>query len=124
MARRTTAQTAAISGKASKSRSASYATSKVQTKAGSSSVVAVENSGIHNILSLAEAKGLLSGGRTLIMRGRMPAELVAQARRKTGITSDTKLLEAALINIALSDDYAEWLLAHRGTVSQELDLEF
>ena len=54
----------------------------------------------------------------------MPEELVAQARRRTGITSDTKLLEAALASLALSDDYADWLLAHRGTVNPDLDLEF
>ena len=76
------------------------------------------------ILSLAESKGLLSGARTLVVRGRMPEELVAQARRRTGITSDTKLLEAALVSLALSDDYADWLLAHRGTVNPDLDLEF
>jgi hypothetical protein len=51
-------------------------------------------------------------------------ELVAQAKRRTGIASDTKLLEAALASLALADDYAEWLLAHRGTIPPELDLEF
>jgi hypothetical protein len=54
----------------------------------------------------------------------MPVELVAQAKRRTGITSDSKLLEAGLASLALSDDYAEWLLANRGTVSPDLDLEF
>jgi hypothetical protein len=54
----------------------------------------------------------------------MPVELVALAKRRTGITSDTKLLEAALASLALSDDYAEWLIAHRGTVNPGLDLEF
>jgi hypothetical protein len=82
------------------------------------------NSQLRETLTLAQAKGLLSGARTLVVRGRMPVELVAQAKRKTGITSDTQLLEAALASIALSDDYAEWLLAHRGTVSADLDLEF
>ena len=76
------------------------------------------------ILSLAEARGLLSGAKTLVVRGRMPKELVAHAKRRTGITSDTQLLEAALASLALSDDYANWLLAHRGTVNPDLDLEF
>ena len=83
-----------------------------------------ESSEMVEILSLAKAKGLLSGARTLVVRGRMPVELVSQAKRRTGITSDSKLLEAALANIALSDDYAEWLLSQRGTVNAELDLEF
>jgi hypothetical protein len=51
-------------------------------------------------------------------------ELVAEAKRKTGITSDSKLLETALANIVAADDYAEWLFSQRGTVDPALDLEF
>jgi len=76
------------------------------------------------MLSLAATKGLLAGARTRMVRGRRPVELVAQAKRRTGIASDTKLLEAALASLALADEYAEWLLAHRGTIPPELDLEF
>jgi hypothetical protein len=75
-------------------------------------------------LSIAEQQGLLSGGRTLIVRGRMPSLLVEQAKKKSGIQSDSKLIEAALANIVAADDYADWLLAQRGTVSKDLDLEF
>ena len=75
-------------------------------------------------LSIAGQQGLLSGSRTLTVRGRMPSLLVEQAKKKTGIQSDSKLLEVALANIAVADDYAEWLLAQRGTVSRDLDLEF
>ncbi len=59
-----------------------------------------------------------------MIRGRMPEELVAQAKRRTGITSDSKLLEAALASIAVADDYADWLISQRGTVDPALDLEF
>jgi hypothetical protein len=76
------------------------------------------------MLSLAEEKGLLSGPRTLVVRGRMPAKLVAQAKKRTGISSDSKLLEAALANIVLADDYVDWLFSQRGTVSADLDLDF
>ena len=79
---------------------------------------------IGDALSIAEEQGLLSGGRTLTLRGRMPSLLVEQAKRKTGIQSDSKLLEAALANIVAADDYAEWLLAQRGTISKDLVLEF
>lgn len=75
-------------------------------------------------LSIAEKQGLLSGARTLTVRGRMPSLLVEQAKKKTGIQSDSKLIEAALANIVAADDYADWLLAQRGTVSRDLDLEF
>ena len=75
-------------------------------------------------LSIAEQQGLMRGGRTLTVRGRMPSLLVEQAKKKTGIQSDSKLIEAALANIAVADEYGDWLLAQRGTVSRDLDLEF
>jgi hypothetical protein len=79
---------------------------------------------LRSALSIAEEKGLLKGRRTLVIRGRMPEELVAEAKRKTGITSDSKLLETALANIVVADDYAEWLFSQRGTIDPALDLEF
>jgi hypothetical protein len=54
----------------------------------------------------------------------MPAGLVARAKKRTGIDSDTDLIEVALANIAVEDDYADWLLSRRGAVSREADLEF
>ncbi len=75
-------------------------------------------------LIIAEQQGLLSGARTLTVRGRMPSLLVEQAKKKTGIQSDSRLIEAALASIVAADDYADWLLAQRGTVSRDLDLEF
>jgi hypothetical protein len=85
---------------------------------------AVSGRRLGDALSIAEQQGLLSGGRTLIVRGRMPSRLVEQAKKKSGIQSDSKLIEAALANIVVADDYADWLLAQRGTVSKDLDLEF
>jgi len=79
---------------------------------------------VHSTLAIAQQKGLLKGRRTLVIRGRMPEELVAEAKRKTGITSDSKLLETALANIVAADDYAEWLFSQRGTVDPGLDLDF
>lgn len=76
------------------------------------------------ILAVAKERGLLSGSRTHVIRGRMPVGLVEQAKLKSGISSDSKLLEVALANLAVSDEYAQWLLAQRGTVGPELDLEF
>ena len=79
---------------------------------------------LQDAVAIAERKGLLKGQRTLVVRGRMPEKLVAEAKRKTGITSDSRLLEAALANIAVADDYAEWLCSQRGTIDPSLDLEF
>jgi hypothetical protein len=78
---------------------------------------------VQNVLLFAEQQGLLQGTRTHIVRGRMPEALVSSAKASTGIRSDTKLLEVALANLALADDYAEWLLSQRGTLPRDLDLE-
>ena len=76
------------------------------------------------LLVMAQREGLFEGGRTKIVRGRMPEALVAQAKKRTGIKSDTDLIEVALANIAVGDDYGEWLLSQRGSVDPEVDLEF
>jgi hypothetical protein len=96
----------------------------LRNKRAKPTVVGTVSARIRDALSIAGEQGLLSGGRTLTVRGRMPSLLVEQAKRKTGIQSDSKLLEAALANIVAGDDYAEWLLAQRGTVSKDLNLEF
>lgn len=79
---------------------------------------------LHEIMAVAEQQGLLRGERTRVVRGRMPEALVTRAKKRTGINSDTDLIEVALANIAVEDDYADWLLSRRGAVSREADLEF
>jgi hypothetical protein len=54
----------------------------------------------------------------------MPRALVIKAKARTGVHSDTKLIELALVNLAVADDYTEWLLSQRGTIPQDIDLEF
>jgi hypothetical protein len=73
---------------------------------------------------IAEQEGLLGGERTEMVRGRMTEALVARAKKRTGIVSDPELIEVALANIAVGDDYADWLLSRRGIVTPEADLEF
>jgi len=75
-------------------------------------------------ITIAEQTGLLKGARTELVRGRMPKALVARARARTGVQSDTKLIEVALANLAVADEYPNWLILQRGTVSKDLDLEF
>ena len=78
----------------------------------------------HDALMIAEREGLLRGERTKILRGRMPEALVSEAKKRTGIESDTDLIEIALANIAVADEYAEWLLSRRGSVDSGVPLEF
>ena len=79
---------------------------------------------LNEVMIIAEREGLLRGQRTEVVRGRMPEALVARAKKRTGINSNTDLIEVALANIAVEDNYADWLLSRRGTASPEADLEF
>jgi hypothetical protein len=79
---------------------------------------------LREVMTIAESEGLLGGERTQVIRGRMPRALVTRAKDRTGIASDTDLIEVALAHIAVADDYADWLLSKRGGVAPEVDLEF
>jgi len=82
------------------------------------------SSKFRDVMVIAEGEGLLRGKRTQVVRGRMPEALVTRAKKRTGINSDTALIEVALANIAVADDYADWLLTRRGAVGREAELEF
>jgi hypothetical protein len=79
---------------------------------------------LQDVLTIAAQSGLLRGSRTKVVRGRMPEALVARAKARTGIKSDTGLIQVALANLAVADDYVDWLLSQRGTVPKDLNLEF
>ena len=79
---------------------------------------------LQDVLTIAAQSGLLRGSRTKVVRGRMPEALVARAKARTGIKSDTGLIQVALANLAVADDYVDWLLSQRGTVPKNLNLEF
>jgi hypothetical protein len=75
------------------------------------------------ILETAKEAGLLSGTSGRIA-GRIRKNLIDAARARSGIKSDTKLLEYALASVALEDDFGQKLLALRGSVPKDIDLEF
>jgi hypothetical protein len=79
---------------------------------------------VEEAFATARQRGLLGGPKTRVIRARTSAALVDEAKRRTGIQSDTELIEAALASLAAHDDFAEWLIANRGTVDPSLDLEF
>lgn len=71
----------------------------------------------------AAQSGLLSrkSGR---IGGRVSPALVRQAKRQTGIETDTDLIEFALATIALEDSFAATFRKSRGKVDPELKLGF
>lgn len=85
--------------------------------------VSISKARFEAVMRAAEQSGLLSekGGR---IGGRVSEALVKQAKRQTGIESDTDLIEFALASVALEDNFAELFKASRGKVDRELTLGF
>jgi hypothetical protein len=72
----------------------------------------------------AAAEGLVGGDKSARIAGRISKRLLKSARERSGIQSDTELLEYALAAIALQDNFGDGLFAHEGTVPKDVDLEF
>jgi hypothetical protein len=75
------------------------------------------------VLSRAEKSGLLKDKNGRIA-ARISADLIRRAKARTGLASDTELLEFALANIALEDDFVEAFRAARGTVDPDIKLGY
>lgn len=75
------------------------------------------------VLEAVKDAGLLNGARGRIA-GRIRTQLVKAAKARSGIRSDTDLLEYALACVALEDDFGQRMLALKGSVPQDIDLEF
>jgi hypothetical protein len=74
-------------------------------------------------LDTVRGQGLLDG-ETARIGARIPASLIAAAKRQSGIRSDAELPEYALAQVALEDDFGLKLLARKGTIDPDLDLGF
>jgi hypothetical protein len=75
------------------------------------------------VMQAAERSGLL-GEKTGRIGGRVSPALVKQAKRQTGIETDTDLIEFALATVALEDNFAEAFKASRGGVDADVELGF
>ena len=75
------------------------------------------------VIGTARTAGLLDGENGRIA-GRVRENLIRCAKERTGIASDTELLEYALAKVALEDDCGSKLLARQGRVAKDVDLEF
>lgn len=76
------------------------------------------------VKEIARAKGLLAtGAKNRMVSARLDEALIAAAKQRTGITSDTELIEIAIASLAVGDDFGEWLLAQEGRLDPEFRLE-
>lgn len=75
------------------------------------------------VLDQAEKAGLL-GEKDGRIGGRLSSNLIAQAKSRTGIRSDSDLLAFALANVAIEDNFGEAFSRLRRTLDRAMDLEF
>jgi hypothetical protein len=75
------------------------------------------------VMGKARASGLLDEKGSRIS-GRVSRALVEQAKRRTGITEDTQLIEFALASLALEDNFSAAFKAAKGTVDPDIKLGF
>lgn len=72
----------------------------------------------------AEQAGLLSGERSEHLSVRTTRALVTEAKRRTGISSNTELVEMALAAIAAPDPVSALMMETYGALGERHTLEF
>ena len=72
----------------------------------------------------AEEAGLLEGQRTEHLSVRTTKALVEAARRRTGLSSNTQLVELALATVALPDPVSVYMAEHFGELVKDHQLEY
>lgn len=75
------------------------------------------------VISAAMRQGLL-GQRSSRIAGRVSRALVEQAKKRTGIESDTELIKFALASVALEDRFPAVFEKSRGSVDPDVKLGF
>jgi hypothetical protein len=125
MAKASASKPAARGGKlvAGSLREGSARRNKVVQRGARTGEFVVDKARFEAVMLAAEQSGLLSR-KTGRIGGRVSPALVRQAKRQTGIESDTDLIEFALATVALEDKFAEVFKASRGKVDRELKLGF
>lgn len=96
---------------------------KVDRNARTGQFVPVSRARFEAVMKAAAHSGLL-GEKSKRIGGRISPELIEQAKKHTGIETDTDLIEFALANVALDDDFGATFRKTRGTVDPDLKLGF
>jgi len=74
------------------------------------------------VLDQAKASELISAVKDVRLSVRVSSKLVAAAKKRVRVSSDTELLELALSRLALEDDFGAQLVRRKGVLPQNLDL--
>lgn len=65
----------------------------------------------------------LHESKTKKLSARVPSALLEEARRVSGIKRDGDLIKAGLAALAAPNAFGAWLIAHEGTLPDDLDLD-
>lgn len=76
---------------------------------------------VSTTMSTAAATGLIEGKKGKQLSGRVHETLFEAAAAKSGLRG-TELIDYALAKVALEDDFADQLLALKGSIPRDLDL--
>lgn len=96
---------------------------KVGRDAKAGQFVTVSKARFEAVMKAAEHSGLL-GEKSRRIGGRISPALIEQAKKHTGIETDTDLIEFALASVALDDNFGATFRKTRGTVDPDLKLGF
>ena len=81
--------------------------------------------GVDKVIGAARAEGLIPRtDKDAKVSGRVHRILLDAAKKRSGLTSETALLEYALAKVALEDDFGDLFSRLRGSVGQDVELEF
>ena len=102
---------------------ASAGQAKVVPRGAKADPIVISKARFEAVMMAAKQSGLLSekSGR---IAGRVSRALVEQAKRQTGIETDTDLIAFALATVALEDNFTDAFKESRGKVNPELKLGF
>ena len=106
-----------------RSRKRSRGRTNVVRRAVTGSRVVFSKARFDAVMEAAKTSGLL-GEKSGRIAGRVSEALLAQAKRQTGIKSDTDLIEFALATVALEDKFPGAFKEARGKVDPGLKLGF
>jgi hypothetical protein len=54
---------------------------------------------------------------------RLGKKLLAVAKKRTGIATDSALIEAAVTQLVFAEDFGTWLIAQRGRLARDFTLD-
>ncbi len=79
---------------------------------------------VHAILTYARDAGLLGKNKNARITGRVSSVLLHAAKARSGLTSDTEVIELALAILALEDNFGVNLVGMKGSVTADVDIGF